>query len=587
MTTTRRVAPAALLAGGCALALAACGGGGGGNQVGKIPGPVSGQKKGGTLKVITNEAWEHLDPGASYFQIDYLVEYATQRPLYSFKPTDFTKPVPDMAAGEPQISADNKTVTIKIRPNVKFSPPVNRAVTSKDVKYAIERGFNPTVANGYEPSYFANAAVGALVGATNAKGATIATGGPIAGIQTPDDQTIVFKLTKPFARTFVKALSLPVTAPVPEDYVTKNGFDRKSPAVYDSDPTKQAFTGPYMIAQYSAGKHLLLVRNPNWDPKTDYRPAYVDRIDWSAGADPTVAARQTLTGRGIVMGDTPTAPTVKQAVERYKAQIAFVPQGNRYISMNTSIPPFNNVNLRKAVIAATNRVALQKTRGGPAAGDIGTHYLAPTGPGFDAAGGKKGPALDFLANPNGNPRLAAAYMKKAGFPSGRYTGPAISMVGDNSDPASKTAQVALATFQSLGFKVNFRSVTHDTMYSKFCNVPKQKVQVCPNVGWLPDFPDGYAWLWATFNSEAIVPENNSNWPQLRDPKVDQAMVTAEAQTDPAKRADAWGKVDRLITADAVAVPWFWDKQPNIQSKGVQGVIAQWNADWDLSYTSLK
>ena len=84
-----------------------------------------------------------------------------------------------------------------------------------------------------------------------------------------------------------------------------------------------------------------------------------------------------------------------------------------------------------------------------------------------------------------------------------------------------------------------------------------------------------------------MPENNSNWPQLRDPKVDQAMVTAEAQTDPARRADAWGKVDRLITADAVAVPWFWDKQPNIQSKGVQGVIAQWNADWDLSYTSLK
>ena len=54
-----------------------------------------------------------------------------------------------------------------------------------------------------------------------------------------------------------------------------------------------------------------------------------------------------------------------------------------------------------------------------------------------------------------------------------------------------------------------------------------------------------------------------------------------------KRAADWGKVDRLITATAAVIPWFWDKQPNIQSKGVQGVIAQWNADWDLSYTSLK
>ena len=34
-------------------------------------------------------------------------------------------------------------MTIKISPNVKYSPPVNRAVTSADVKYAIERGFNP------------------------------------------------------------------------------------------------------------------------------------------------------------------------------------------------------------------------------------------------------------------------------------------------------------------------------------------------------------------------------------------------------------------------------------------------------------
>ena len=37
---------------------------------------------------------------------------------------------------------------------VKFSPPVNREVTSKDVKYAIERGFFNTVNNGYAGAYF-------------------------------------------------------------------------------------------------------------------------------------------------------------------------------------------------------------------------------------------------------------------------------------------------------------------------------------------------------------------------------------------------------------------------------------------------
>src|SRR5262245_14562924 len=38
----------------------------------------SAQHMGGTLHLISNEGWEHLDPATSYFQIDYLVVYATQ-----------------------------------------------------------------------------------------------------------------------------------------------------------------------------------------------------------------------------------------------------------------------------------------------------------------------------------------------------------------------------------------------------------------------------------------------------------------------------------------------------------------------------
>jgi peptide/nickel transport system substrate-binding protein len=255
--------------------------------------------------------------------------------------------------------------------------------------------------------------------------------------------------------------------------------------------------------------------------------------------------------------------------------------------MNTQIPPFDNVNLRKAVVAATDRQALLLTRGGKVAGDIATHFLAPGSPGFDVAGGLKGSGFDFLANPNGDMKVATKYMKAAGFPSGKYKGPRITMIGDNQDPASKSAQVALQAFQKLGFNVNFRSVQHETMYSKFCNVPKTKINVCPNVGWLPDFPDGYSWLYVPFDGKAIQPVNNSNWPQLDNPQVNDAIAKASAISDPAKRAEAWGNVDKLITSLAPAVPWLWDTLPNIESKNVHGVIAEWNASWDLSFTSLK
>ena len=93
--------------------------------------------------------------------------------------------------------------------------------------------------------------------------------------------------------------------------------------------------------------------------------------------------------------------------------------------MNTAIAPFDNVNLRKAVVAGDRpQGAAADARRRIVAGDIATHFLAPTAPGLRrAAGGVKGPDLDFLANPSGDLTVAAKYMKAAGFPSGKYTGP--------------------------------------------------------------------------------------------------------------------------------------------------------------------
>jgi peptide/nickel transport system substrate-binding protein len=56
--------------------------------------------------------------------------------------------------------------------------------------------------------------------------------------------------------------------------------------------------------------------------------------------------------------------------------------------------------------------------------------------------------------------------------------------------------------------------------------------------------------------------------------------------DPEERLEAWGEVDKAIMALAPVVPWVWDNQPNIQSADVDGVLNKFNANWDLSFTSL-
>lgn len=574
-----------LLAASCAVALAACGGGGGGKGRFSDGLPQAGQKRGGTLTLLSSESFVSMDPGSAYFQLDYEVVYDTQRLLYSWLPnklaTDPGQPAPDLAAGPPRVSRDLKTLTIPIKPGIRYSPgTVNRPVEARDFKYALERGLSASVANSYEPVYFSS-----LHGFAAAEKA--ADGRDIPGIQTPDAHTLVLKLDKPQAAVVAKALTLPLSAPVPREYAAK--FDKAKVSVYNTDPTKQAFTGPYVIRGFAAGKSLTEVRNPNWNARTDYRPAYPDRIEWKIGVDPNVAGRQILQGKGRLSGDTPSAAAIKQAVQRRPGQISFTALGNRYVALNTSIAPFRNENLRKAVGAILDRNRMRTVRGGPVIGDIASHLMSPDVPGFAEAGGHKGFGFDWLRSPGGDPAVAAAYMRRAGFPSGRYSGPPITVLGDNESPAKEDSQIVEDGLRKLGFQVNLRLVDHADVISKFCGSTAQmrSIAVCPTIGWIPDFPDPQPMLYPTFNGENIVPVNNNDIPLLDVPAINRAMDRAAQIADPAQRRRAWGQIDRAVTATAAAIPWLWDKTPNIASRNVVGVIAKWNGAFQPSFCSLR
>ena len=571
---------------GLAIGVAACGGGKKTSTSGQ---PSGGAKKGGTLTLLSSgDVDDKLDPGYSYYQFDFVLDNALHRTLYTYKPTDTTQPSPDLAAGPAQISNGGKTVTVKIKSGVKFSRPVNRAVTSADVAYAMTRDFLPAVGNGYATAYW-----GDIVGA---KQFAAGKSKSIPGITTPDPHTLVLHLSRPTAAIVVGAMALPGTAPVPKDYAQK--YDSGKISTYGQHVV---FTGPYMIPNsssgkitgYSPGHKITLIRNPNWNKSTDFRPAYLDKIIVDEGNDLTVGNRKILTGQSMVgnQSDLEAPPAIlKQASQSYKSQ--FIPGGFtgrfRYIALNTTIKPFDNINVRKAVIAAMNKNALRLAFGGPLVGGLPTHFLSPGLAGFNEAGGMAGPNLDFMKTPNGNPTLAAQYMKKAGYPSGKYTGGgSFLMVTDSASNQRKVAETALSTFKALGFNVTFRAVTRDTMYSKFCGVPKAKVAICPSVGWLKDFADPQTVLDPTFNGKNIIPTNNSNWPQLNDPAINKAMNSAETILDPAQRAKAWGKIDDQVTAAAPGVLWLWDKGPSLESKNVNGVLNKENAAWDLAFTSLK
>jgi peptide/nickel transport system substrate-binding protein len=588
-----------------ALFVAACGGNdnnggstGGSSTAGSSGTQIKEGKKGGTLTYLAASDVDYLDSGQTYYTFGYMVLYATNRTLYSFKPDDSVKPVPDLAEGEPEISSDNKTITVHIKKGVKYAPPVNREVKTADIKYAFERAFSKEVPSGYAGTYFSS------IAGTPAKPNT-GDIKPISGIETPDNYTIVFHLKTPSAPLVSQALVMPITVPVPEEYASK--FDKSTPSKFDQ---YQSFTGPYMVKNDPKtgkvtgrvpGKSIAIVRNPNWDAKTDYRPAYVDAINIEEGNDDlATAARRALNGSDSLCCDagSPPAQVLKQAVTRQKDQVLFVPSGGtRYISMNTTVKPFDNINVRKAVIAASNRDALRLTRGGKILGDIATGWIPPGIPGFDEAGGlKQNTDLDYLKNPSGDPAVSKKYMlaAKQQDPSlpidanGKWTGSdKILTIATNADPGKKTAEVFQGQMEQLGFKLNFRIVPQDTLYTKFLSVPKQNVALGPNVGWFKDFADPQSMLDATFNGNNILQQGNVNWPELNVPAINNAMKDAATVPVGAERNKAWAKINHMIAEQAPAIPWIWDKTALVGSKDVNQVANGYYTTHDLSYTSIK
>ena len=226
--------PALLVA--FALIAAGCGGDDGGRRRRHKPRPrverdIGEGKQGGAITFLAAADVDYLDPGQTYYTFGYMVQYAVNRPLYSFEPDDAENPVPDLAEGEPEISEDNKTITVTLKKGVKFSPPVNREVTSEDVKYGIERAFTTNVPSGYATSYFAE-----IEGAPEAP-VKIGKLKPFSGLDASDPQKLVIKLTKPVAPRVAAALVMPITVPVPKEYASRSSTRRTRRRTTSTSPS--------------------------------------------------------------------------------------------------------------------------------------------------------------------------------------------------------------------------------------------------------------------------------------------------------------------------------------------------------------
>ncbi len=502
-------------------------------------------KKGGTVTYASSDAPESLDPGNMYYAYGFNFSRLYARPLMTFKPGPGEKGnelVPDLAEAAGVPSDGGKTWTYKIRQGVKFED--GTVVTSKDVKYAVERSNFARDVLSSGPNYFQQL----LEGGDKYKGPyKDKSEKGIASIETPDDNTIVFKLNKPFA-DFDFLASQPQTAPVPRAKDTGVDYTKKVVS-----------TGSYKFEKYDEGKQIVLTRNPEWDAKTDpLRKQYPDKIVVNLKVNKATIDKDVMAGDTMIdiQGTGVDAQTQAELVnDKDKLANTDNALGGRliYTAINTELKPFDNVECRKAVQYAINKVAVQTAMGGPIRGDIASTVLPTDIPGYEK--------YDLYATEGnkGDEAKAKEHLKACGQEKGFKT--AISARTDRQGEVD-AATAIVGALKKIGIDAEIKQFPSGKYFSDYAGVPKfNKKQ---NIGlimmqWGSDWPTGYGFLQQIVHGKAIGQSGNTNLSELNDPEINKLLDDAIGNTDEAARTAAYTQVDKKVMEQAAIVPLTYFK----------------------------
>ncbi|MDX3313795.1 ABC transporter substrate-binding protein [Streptomyces sp. ME08-AFT2] len=498
-------------------------------------------QKGGTVTYEYSDVPDSFDPGNTYYAYMYNLSRVYARPLMTFQPgpgEEGNKLVPDLAASAGVPSDGGKTWTYKLRPGLKYQD--GTAITSKDVKYAVERSNFARDVLSLGPNYFQQL----LVGGEAYKGPYKDKKG-LASIETPDDTTIVFKLKSAF-QEFDYLVATPQTAPVPE--AKDKGVDYVKNIVS---------SGSYKFESYEEGKQVTLVRNENWDPKSDpLRKQYPDKIVVKLKVNPETIDQDVQAGDAIDLGGTGVqAATQANVVTKpdLKANTDNTYGGRLvYMAINTKVAPFDNVACRKAVQYAVDKVSVQTAEGGPIRGDIATTVLPPDIPGYEKA--------DAYATPGNKGDVAKA--KEQLKACGKTAITTNITARSDRQPEIDAATAIINSLKQVGINASLKQYPSGKYFTDYAGVPAFNKK--NNVGlmmmqWGADWPGGYGFLQQILNGAAIGASGNTNLSELNDPEVNANLAKAIGTQDATQRNAIYTQIDKKVMDDAALVPLTYFK----------------------------
>ena len=550
MTLMRNSAKVAAVGLTVALAAAGCGGGSssGTKSNSASPGGSADTKgvKGGTINLLESGDFEHLDPSRNYVSDSLNFSRMIYRTLTTYKAVpgkEGTQVVGDLATDTGTATDGGKTWKFTLKDGLKYED--GTPIKAEDVKYGVERSFDPDLPEGnqYMQQFLANVPAGY-------KGPKKSAGKELDSIVVAG-KTITFKLKKAVG-DFSYTVAEPNVSPVPQAKDT--GIQ------YDNRPFS---SGPYKIETYKRGKNLTLVRNTFWDKKTDkVRGAYPEKVVCTFGLDPATIDQRLLADSAqdqtAIDFDTTLLPeSIPQALANPNTKgraVTGFSGFSRYLAIN--MKKVTNLKVRQAIEYAVNKETYRTARGGVTAGDYLSSNIVPTTPGF-----KKFNL--YQAKPQGDPAKAKQLLQEAGV-----TNPKLTLATTNVGKGVTQAVAVQAALKAAGFTVNIQQISPDVYYTQIGTISKEPDLVF--AGWGPDWPSASTVIPPLFDGRQIKPQGNQNFAQLNDPKINAEMDRISAITDVTKQSTEWGNLDETIMKQAPVVPLIAEKVVIMHGSKIKG-----------------
>jgi peptide/nickel transport system substrate-binding protein len=462
-----------------------------------------------------------LDPHKAAATADRAIVDMMFNGLVRYPPGNQVKLEPDIAESW-TVSADKKTYTFKLRKGVYFHPFAGNPgyeLTSDDVVFSLKRAANKDT----------SAYAGDFTGIT---------------VEAADPQTVKITIDKPVS----EPLFLAKFANYAGGYiVSKKALESKGEDWFKTNPVG---TGAFQFESYEPRQKVVMAGHAKY-----FRGAPVLK-KVTARFMPDVSSREF----GLQTGELDIIEGLKEdkwieKVSTFKEVKAptFGPCETQVLFFNMSMPPFNDLRVRKAFSYALSRDVIANFMGKSLAVPIYSPALAPPAPGALT----KDEALKAGVVYDNNIEMAKKLLAEAGFPNGIKTE---AIVSEMSSSYQKPMVAIQALVRKAGIDMQVKIVDHASFHSKI------RENASPIVYYAAWRPNEDVYLTQFFHSDSVVvkgkkPVTNFSHYGLVDANgdgkvdsVDGLIEQARWELNAQKQEALWKEAQVQILKDAAAVP---------------------------------